>query len=585
MWGECMELSHVPRNLLDLVKKAYEGEVALPDFQRNFVWTRQDIEELIKSILENMFIGTFLIQEINPENPPFKTIYIRGAEEVNPNITLRKPRTLILDGQQRLTSLFYAIYSPNLPLKNTTKPYAFFIDLNKLVKDDIDNAVFSLSKDCREYKTLLNEDNSFDIEKLKERGFLPLTFLSDLLEFNEIWYSHFNSLFPKKVYGYIINILKYQVSTLTLGLSYNDKPEQVVVLFERINKTGVKLSPYDLLVARFYKIIKLREKWAEAFENNINIKKFAGNVEDTKVPYMFIQALALSKGMSIKSRDLIKIDNSILNEESWNKVVNIAENKVFQRIFDISEYGIADVEKWNPYTPTITLILAFFLKYDIPDMDKVNKWYWSSVFSERYSGSTESKMMKDFKEVSQWIEGNNKIPEVVENLRIEIQSGVYSLKKVKSPGSSKYKGVFNLIFKNRPMDFYKPDNITYYDLEDHHIFPKGFLRNKGISNEYIDSVLNKTPILDETNRRISRKSPSKYIKEMIEIQKRSGLPEDEAENKVKEILKGHFINEEMFEILRNTDDPLSKDEIEENFNRFIELREKLILEKILELIS
>ncbi len=583
--GESMELSHVPRNLLDLVKKAYEGEVALPDFQRNFVWKRQDIEELIKSLLENMFIGTFLIQEINPENPPFGTIYIRGAEEVNPNITLRKPRILILDGQQRLTSLFYAVYSPNLPLKNTTKPYAFFINLNKLVEDDIDDAVFSLSKDCKQYKALLNEDNSFDIEKLKEKGFFPLTFLSNSNKFYEIWYKYFNEIFPEKVFNYINNILNCQVPTLTLGLSYNDKPERVVVLFERINKTGIKLSPYDLLVARFYKFIKLREKWEEAFENNIRIKNFADDVEDTKVPYMFIQALALSEGMSIKSRDLIKIDSSILNEESWNRVVNIAENKVFQRIFDISEYGIADIKKWNPYTPTITMMLAFFLKYDIPDMEKVNKWYWSSVFSERYSGSTESKMMKDFKEVSQWMEDNNKIPEVVENLKIEIQSRAYSLKKVKSSGSSKYKGVFNLIFKNRPMDFYKPDNIAYYKLEDHHIFPKGFLRDKGISNEYIDSVLNKTPILDETNRKISRKSPSKYIKEMIEIQKSRGLLEDEAINKVKEILKRHFINEEMFEILRNTDDSLSKDEIEENFNRFIELREKLILEKILELIS
>lgn len=259
-----------------------------------------------------MFIGTFLIQEINPENPPFGTIYIRGAEELNPNITLRKPRILVLDGQQRLTSLFYAIYSPNFPLKNTTKPYAFFIDLNKLVEDDIDNSVFSLSKDCRQYKALLNEDNSFDIEKLKEKRFFPLTFLSNSNKFYKIWYKHFSEIFPEEVFNYMHNILEYKVPTLILGLSYNDKPEQVVVLFERINKTGIKLSPYDLLVARFYKFIKLREKWAEAFENNIRIKNFAGDVEDTKVPYMFIQALALSKGMSIKSRDLIKIDNSIL---------------------------------------------------------------------------------------------------------------------------------------------------------------------------------------------------------------------------------------------------------------------------------
>ena len=114
-----MELEWSKKNMLELIKKAFNGEVMLPDFQRNFIWARTDIEELIKSLIENMSIGTFLIQRVDPNNLPFKVIAIEGSEILNHNI-IKKPDILILDGQQRLTSLFYALYSPDIPLKNTT---------------------------------------------------------------------------------------------------------------------------------------------------------------------------------------------------------------------------------------------------------------------------------------------------------------------------------------------------------------------------------------------------------------------------------------------------------------------------------
>lgn len=95
-----MQLSQGSKSLLDLAKKAYTGEVMLPDFQRNFVWTRQDVEELLKSLLEDMFIGTFLIHNVEPSNPPFKTIAIEGATKVNNNFRANSS-LLVLDGQQR----------------------------------------------------------------------------------------------------------------------------------------------------------------------------------------------------------------------------------------------------------------------------------------------------------------------------------------------------------------------------------------------------------------------------------------------------------------------------------------------------
>ncbi|MRI57882.1 MAG: hypothetical protein C6H99_00065, partial [Epsilonproteobacteria bacterium] len=89
-----MNLTQGSKSLInDFLEKAYIGEVMLPDFQRNFVWTRQDIEELLKSLLENMFIGTFLIQHISPDNPPFQVIPIEGTQEVNKNFQ-KRPYTL-----------------------------------------------------------------------------------------------------------------------------------------------------------------------------------------------------------------------------------------------------------------------------------------------------------------------------------------------------------------------------------------------------------------------------------------------------------------------------------------------------------
>ncbi|MFN3245524.1 MAG: hypothetical protein ACK42K_02405, partial [Leptonema sp. (in: bacteria)] len=359
-------------------------------------------------------------------------------------------------------------------------------------------------------------------------------------------------------------------------------------LFERLNRTGIKLSTYDLLVARFYKFIKLREEWERLFYDNNdyhNIKKLASNnVDETSVPFSFIQALALSKDKSIKDRDLIKLDSQTLNKQEWDRVVDIAENKVLNKLFERGSYGIGEsVGKWLPYSTIIIPYLAFHLKYAHPDMEKINMWYWSVVFSESYSGSTESKIMKDFREVSKWFNDDSAVPEVVKDFRELIRKNVFTLKNVKRVGSSLYKGVFNLLMMKNPLDFFEPENIAYNELNDHHIFPRNFL--KDIEAE-ADIVLNRTLIFDKTNKIISNNSPADYLKEMIEIQMNNKkISYKEAENKVKKILEKHFINEEMFEIMRETSKNLPMEKIKQNFEKFIDMREKLIVVKIKTLIG
>jgi hypothetical protein len=579
--------------IFELIREAYSGSVVLPDFQRNFVWDRKSIEEFIESLLANIFIGTFLVLETSKERAPFKYIFIQGAEEVNPDIK-SNPSIIVIDGQQRLTSLFYAIYSPNTPLRNTERPYAFFIDLKKLVEDkedNVDDAVFSVAKDERNFKKLL-KGNNFDIEKLKEQKIMPLSMFRDEGEFYNLWYSQFNHLFSEKeserVRDYLSNIFKYEAITITLPYSFNEKPEEIAILFERLNRTGIKLSTYDLLVARMYKFMNLREEWERIFNdgiNYINIKRWARRVDNTDIPFSIIQSLALSKGKSIKDKDLIKIDSEILNKNEWDRAVKVANNKVLNLLFERNKFGIAeDIDKWMPYSTAVIPMLALFLKYDHPDTSKLEKWYWSVVFSERYSGSTESDIMKDFREMSKWIEDDNFLPEAVRDFHEQLQKEVFTLKEVKNTTSSLYKGTFNLIFKNDPPDFYEPENIAYNLLNDHHIFPKNFLKSKGVDIEP-DFVLNRTLIFDSTNKMISNKSPSDYIKEIINRYIDKGYSAEKARARLVDIMKKHFISEEMISIMENTYKDLPADKIKENYENFIALREKLIIKRIKELVG
>jgi len=572
-----MQLSQGSKSLLDLTKKAYKGEVMLPDFQRNFVWTRQDVEELLKSLLEDMFIGTFLVHNVEPSNPPFKTIAIEGAKLVNPDYRANSS-LLILDGQQRLSSYFYALYCPETTLKNVSHPYRFFIKIDELLNDNIDDAVFSWSIYYRKYKALLDDDGAYDMQTLKEEKLIPFSFLKD--DFTEVWYENYKEDFSdedgRKIRDYINNVINYNV--LTLDVPLGEKPETIAVLFEKINRTGVKLSVFDLLTARLYKFLNLREEWEKSFGEHLNIQKFAlDNKRDTTVPYYFIQAIALYEGLSIKARDMLKIDEKHINQKIWEETADVFNDAVLERLLDKNEYGVGDVSKWLPYKPMAVVMLALF-KHEEKDIAKINQWYWSSVFGERYAGSTDTKLTKDYKDLMKWFDDDSKVPEVVLEMR-NMLFKTFTIKDKKYAGNSVYKGVFNLLFMHDAKDFYENDKLKFStdELDDHHIFPKKYLENKGVEVDW-DMVANRTLIGSKTNKRISNNAPGIYLQEML---KNNGNDK----KSVKAILEKHFINDAMYKILLSVNENSTKEEITKAFNDFVDHREKIIQNHIANLIG
>jgi hypothetical protein len=132
------------RKLVGLVEQAYEGKLCLPNFQRDFVWPRDLVADLIRSVLRRYYIGSLLLLRCDPEHPPFAPAFLRGAK---PDRLESRPELLVLDGQQRLTSLLYALTAPELSLKNSVQRRWFFVNLALLLTDpDNDEIVFDLAK-------------------------------------------------------------------------------------------------------------------------------------------------------------------------------------------------------------------------------------------------------------------------------------------------------------------------------------------------------------------------------------------------------------------------------------------------------
>ena len=161
-------------SLVTLVARACQGHVALPEFQRSFIWERRAVEELLVSIFNEYFIGSLLTLTVSPDSIPFRARAIEGIEN---DVPIR-PDKMVLDGQQRITSIYYALYGPDISLKSTSYPYRFFLDTKAAVDGRWDDAIVSLST-ARRYVRPLFEDPAKAIRE-EVRGSKRAAWLGEL---------------------------------------------------------------------------------------------------------------------------------------------------------------------------------------------------------------------------------------------------------------------------------------------------------------------------------------------------------------------------------------------------------------------
>jgi len=567
-----MEIAIDKKELVGLVRKAQKGEIVLPQFQRNFVWSRDDIRDLLVSVTKGYFIGSFLLIRVDRENLPFQPRTIEGVELRLEELT---PEWMVLDGQQRLTSLHYAFTAPQINVKGTKYPYRFYLDLNKLSNGHVDEAIWSERYDyCDEYETdeyqftnkvipftrILEWENwkrSYSKWLLKNKGNEELS--KFIGEIEPRWSS------------WIDNIRKKYIPTIEIPKVKSEDEEgigEVCSIFEKLNSTGVPLSVFDLLTARLYKDkIDLHKLWEETITEHDLINTFSDGEPDLYGVFI-LRVVSMMRGLDAKGSTIVKLkpENFV---DDWKKA-SLYFEKALQRITSTNPDGFgAFHQKWVPYLTMIPVLATLLWNIEINKRDHkayelVKKWYWASVFLERYSGSVESTSYKDYSDLIKIFNNVQFKSEVFIEAENQIIGNPNFTVSDVSRINSIYKGIINLIVLEGARDFEKSDSIEFHELDDHHIFPQAFLRKVKTSdgkskydNDIINSILNKTLISSDTNRKISKSPPSKYIQRLI--------PPDKKD----EIFKKHLIFGSALKELES-----------DNYDGFLVEREKIIIEKI-----
>lgn len=518
------------RPISELMVSINKGAIQLPDFQRGWVWEDGRIKALIASITNNYPVGAAMFLEYGNDNIRFKYRVIEGV-----TATDVIPTELILDGQQRLTSIYSSLYSRNAVHTRTDKGKKIFryyyIDIKKACDPNCDrvDAIFSV-QETRIITSNFGRDIELDLSnrtKEFENKMFPLNLILDFPEeqnWQNEYYAFYNynpeiikefMEFNKKI---IMQTLQYKIPVISLG---KDTPKEAVCqVFENVNTGGVSLTVFELVTAIFaMDDFELRKDWEER-----KAKYFDGDLLSCITATDFLTACTLlstyKKGgtVSCKKKDVLN-----LSLKDYNKFADalsegfVEAEKILQEERVFSNKDLPYSTQLIPLAALCTL-LSNGNRIKVTNIkNKIRQWYWCGVFGELYGGANETRYVNDVVGVMNWIENNGNIPKTIQ----ESYFNPTRLLTLQSRQSAAYKGIMALILKNhckdfisgREMDFtvYKSENIDI-----HHIFPRSYCEKNNLSKEKWNSVVNKTPISYSTNREIGGVAPSEYLKKIEE---------------------------------------------------------------------
>ncbi len=541
-------MGHRPLNpqIPKLMNQVIGGTLGLPEFQRDFKWDPKDTVSLIVSIIEGYPIGSLLTWV--PGNIEFgrRPIYLAPALEKSASVSL------ILDGQQRITSIFLSlIYQDenewSLGSKRKSKDPTYWLHLKNFISSPKEPETYiTYSRPIFRRKKYLvsrvvdpvtRKMSNFDESKAMEMGYIPLFKVYN----SEAQQTDYSSLgFSKDLNKALIKLRDQlnQYEIPTIEIDQNTGIDSVAFIFEKVNNSGLDLDTFELLNAKLYKhsddpseCFHLRDLWKQTLEENPIFARFGID------PIFIIQGISLNRGLTIrlkeiadgktegltgvscKKKDLFQLSGAEVNTQ-WPIVVS-AIVSVLERLSEGHILG----RRWFPYPSAIVpMAIAYLHKPQVKHNllgEKVwlplTHFYWNTIFLNRYSSATDSLMAADLLAIHSWINGG-KNPEFIttgENVEINL----YALVKA---NSAIYQGIISLMINSgsRVKDWFTGEEINHdlvneKGVDDHHIFPRKSFQKDEVGVEYVESILNRTLITPKTNQIIGKKKPEVYLSKVF----------------------------------------------------------------------
>jgi hypothetical protein len=538
-----------PEDLNKLLEDCHRGVLQLPDFQRSWVWDEDRIKSLIASVSRAFPVGALMT--LNTGGPVnFKPRAIEGAP---PDANSTPPHSLLLDGQQRMTSLYQVTLRSKIvetvTPKNKKVRRWFYIDIRKALDStaDREEAIVGMPEDRIKRKDFGREVELDLSTPQKEYASLmyPVNAVFDWDRwqdgFDEYWRGDQNAAVRDEFRRFKREVLEnfkyYRVPVISLDRSTSK--EAVCVVFEKVNTGGKALDAFELVTAMYAADgHELRKDWYGGDTMKGRHRRFVDTFRpaDSEAGIIagvsntdFLQAISLfytrdrrreAERAGKQGKELPAVTGNrqaLLNlplaaYKQYEKVVELGFVQAAKFLHMLHIYRIFDLPYQSQIVPLAAIIADIGNAWEHEaNRTKLQRWYWNGVFGELYGSAVESRIARDFMEVPAWLAGGLEPSTVSETIfRAD------RLKTMRMRLSAAYKGMNALLMKEGAQDFRSGqmfDHTVFFgeNVDIHHIFPQDWCKRRGIKPAVFDSIINKTPLSFRTNRIIGGVAPSEYL--------------------------------------------------------------------------
>jgi len=480
-------------SLRQLKRKFDYREFAIPEIQRQYVWNKPRIANLMDSIFHNYPIGVSLVW-----TAPFsKAIHIRPNNKtiIPPFDKKAKTADLIIDGQQRLSTLFGVLMGIE-PKPGANSHINFRHLFFNCHKQALKRFVFSprLDENTRGYIRLLDLINTAPAT-LAKRWRLTKQQAREAVKCYDAFHSY-----------------KFFILQFT-GLDFDDVRE----IFIRINSAGMSVNRADTLFARATDV--------DLRDHMLDTKRGLKHGYDTIATDSLQSALVLVYGANqISGREF----NSFLKKIEKNKKGNKEFNKTWKKM----QYGYEEAvdflvnhlkvkhPKLLPSANIYTMLAFFFslnrFRAKPNQLREIRKWFWHTVCTERYSGAAFNRSIPQDISFFRKLAKSANTKYVVSERRNPIDF----LKSDYRKSSSSSIAYFILLRNKKPLylanghEMILDDASSVSNRKDrHHIFPSALLKRHGVNLKWINSIANICYLESNENQKISDSHPKKYLSE------------------------------------------------------------------------
>lgn len=467
--------------LLNDIKR---GQIKIPQFQRDFVWSIQKSAALIDSIVKGYPVGTFIFWATKERLRHVRNI---GSESLPPPKD-GETAAYVLDGQQRITSLYATLRGLQVPRESG------HVDDFSKIYIDLD----------------ASEDDQIAITDVSDRQKKTYIRLTDLLHAGLSTLASYDQTYHVKLEEYKRRIESYDFPVIEV----RDVPIDVATeIFTRINVGGTPLTLFEIMVAKTYdesREFDLSQKFDEVVERLQPVNY------ETISDAIVLQLISLILKKECKKQIILKIGKKEFID-TWPAAISALEQSVE---YFRNRYGIA-VSALLPYNALLVPFSYYFFKHPDPPNATQRKlledFFWRVSLGGRYSSAVESKLAQDVRRIDQIIEekspeydwGINLSPEFIRengwfNTGRSFVKAILCLYAHRAPKSFKDNSIVNI-----SNNWLKRANSKNY----HHFFPKAFLLKIGEEDWSANNVVNITIVDDYLNKRdIGMKPPSRYMK-------------------------------------------------------------------------